>query len=740
MVTTAILSGMPQPLSPVDNPTFANLTLSDGDGISQLQIGSAGFVKYTNSTNVLEATAGDEFKVTLTNGGFRVYDTAAAIGNGDSVNILAGFSGNTITSAGQSAILSGGSAANINHIDAGAYLSVIVGGYDHGIFADALASFIGGGGHNDIESGSHAVICGGSEHTIGGNTFGHYAGIFSGTTHTNTANYSVICGGFTNAINGSGTVTNCFIGGGDGQVINGNRGFIGGGRDHLVAGEYAGIGFGQDNETTGDWATCCGGFLNIVSSLCFVGGGASNITGTAVYAAIAGGHLNEASGNYSFAAGRRAKATAQGAFALHDSTNADYTVSASDKFGASFSGGFELIGNTSITGTLAISSLTTITSTAQTSTVTTITHNSTTTGIGLSVTSSSAAMTSGRLFSSTYTASSATLAVRSSVLNFFSASRTNTATSGTLTEDYDHVRISRVNVQDGAGGTFAPSGAVLRVELTSTQTAGTLNDATNVVEIAMATGGGSGNGLDITVPAGTPTLNTGKGIFIDCNANVKAVDIDGEQTTANCVDFQCDVLTTGNIIRAYSNSADTSARALLDITNDNVAATGTIPFRIRNDSTGPTAELGAIDGCVLRLARRDTTVQADDLIGRINFYNDDATLTTQNLFATIIVTATQDITSDAAAAKLVIQTTGTTVGGSPVDALEIGNDQNMKFGRASGAAGSRAVGRGEHTSAPAGTLATGEWEISVYDNATAPVFRVRYNDGGSVKTGDLALI
>ena len=64
---------------------------------------------------------------------------------------------------------------------------------------------------------------------------------------------------------------------------------------------------------------------------------------------------------------------------------------------------------------------------------------------------------------------------------------------------------------------------------------------------------------------------------------------------------------------------------------------------------------------------------------------------------------------------------------------------NVKFGAASGAAGSRIIARGEHTSAPVGTLSAGEWELSVYDDGASPVFRIRYNDGGVEKTGNVTL-
>ena len=62
---------------------------------------------------------------------------------------------------------------------------------------------------------------------------------------------------------------------------------------------------------------------------------------------------------------------------------------------------------------------------------------------------------------------------------------------------------------------------------------------------------------------------------------------------------------------------------------------------------------------------------------------------------------------------------------------------NLRFGIASGAASSRLVGRGEHTSAPAASLATGEWEMTLYDDGVTPVVRFRYSDGGVTKTVDV---
>lgn len=53
---------------------------------------------------------------------------------------------------------------------------------------------------------------------------------------------------------------------------------------------------------------------------------------------------------------------------------------------------------------------------------------------------------------------------------------------------------------------------------------------------------------------------------------------------------------------------------------------------------------------------------------------------------------------------------------------------------------SRFIGRNRHTAAPAGSLGIYEWDMSLYHSGTAPVFRVRYNDSGTFKIFDGALV
>lgn len=59
---------------------------------------------------------------------------------------------------------------------------------------------------------------------------------------------------------------------------------------------------------------------------------------------------------------------------------------------------------------------------------------------------------------------------------------------------------------------------------------------------------------------------------------------------------------------------------------------------------------------------------------------------------------------------------------------------------AEGSGNTRVVAASEFIEAPAGELAEGQWELTVYNDGANPVFRIRYNDAGTVKTGDVAML
>ena len=99
-----------------------------------------------------------------------------------------------------------------------------------------------------------------------------------------------------------------------------------------VTADFGTVGGGRRNTASGADATVGGGYLNTASSsFAAVGGGYNNIA--VAYAATApGGAQNVASGQYSFAAGRQARALHQGAFVWADSENATFASTASDQF------------------------------------------------------------------------------------------------------------------------------------------------------------------------------------------------------------------------------------------------------------------------------------------------------------------------------------------------------------------------------------------------------------------------
>ncbi len=105
-------------------------------------------------------------------------------------------------------------------------------------------------------------------------------------------------------------------------------------------------------------------------------------------------------------------------------------------------------------------------------------------------------------------------------------------------------------------------------------------------------------------------------------------------------------------------------------------------------------ELAEITGAVLTLSRNDTSVSAADQIGRIDFGSingDDASLSTQSVYANIEVQSLNTVTTDAAAGKVIHRVTPTTVAGSPTEVfnytaatLTYAEAFNLAFGTTTG--------------------------------------------------------
>ena len=118
-------------------------------------------------------------------------------------------------------------------------------------------------------------------------------------------NWGTVCGGIGNRVN----LVGGSIGGGNSNITGGVNSTVGGGGANNASGNYSTIGGGDDNSTAGISAT------------------------------VPGGMNNSAVGNYSFAAGRRAKANFSGSFVWGDATDADVASTANNQFIIRASGG-----------------------------------------------------------------------------------------------------------------------------------------------------------------------------------------------------------------------------------------------------------------------------------------------------------------------------------------------------------------------------------------------------------------
>jgi hypothetical protein len=101
----------------------------------------------------------------------------------------------------------------------------------------------------------------------------------------------------------------------------------------------------------------------------------------------------------------------------------------------------------------------------------------------------------------------------------------------------------------------------------------------------------------------TGTSVTKAPITVNQDVDGISIDIDSEATTADVINIAPTTLTTGNVIdvadanslttgsimNAVSNSSSNAVRTLVQITNDNTAATETVPLTIQQDAA---ADLG----------------------------------------------------------------------------------------------------------------------------------------------------
>ena len=234
-----------------------------------------------------------------------------------------------IAQIGSYAMVSGGMGNNANNTS-----SAIAGGRANN--ATGVESFVGGGGVNTAGGGANAVVAGGFSNTASGTQ----ATIGGGNGNTATNTQATVGGGLTN-------------------IASGELSTVSGGQSNTASGQYSTALGGLQNSATAQQATVAGGVNNSAQGLrTTVGGGSTNIasgTGNAtiaggsdnnasgIVATIPGGLSNTAAGDYSFAAGRRAKANHNGAFVWGDQSDFDIASTATDQLTLRSVGGVRFI-------------------------------------------------------------------------------------------------------------------------------------------------------------------------------------------------------------------------------------------------------------------------------------------------------------------------------------------------------------------------------------------------------------
>lgn len=135
------------------------------------------------------------------------------------------------------------------------------------------------------------------------------------------------------------------VGGGKNNEARGMSATVSGGEANLASGFAVTVGGGTNNVAgslmagAGNFATVGGGIANTASGEHATVGGGINNTASGRRATVPGGRDNTAKGDYSFAAGRRAKADHQGAFVWGDSTDAEIHSGNDDQFIVRANGG-----------------------------------------------------------------------------------------------------------------------------------------------------------------------------------------------------------------------------------------------------------------------------------------------------------------------------------------------------------------------------------------------------------------
>ncbi|MCB9217533.1 MAG: hypothetical protein H6616_16805 [Ignavibacteria bacterium] len=273
--------------------SLTNVLVQDANGIVRTRsasslAGSSGWSLTGNSgttdgTNFLGTTDNIPFTIRVNNQrAIRIVPVTA------SPNIMAGYSGNVVSTTGTEGNVIAGGGANsepnqmIDYADYGfigggaantigysADYAVIAGGYVNEIDQEADYSFIGAGQMNEAYD-RHNVVVGGYQNKAGTND-----------NNWTDAAYASVVGGYQNQA----TAYKAFVGGGLRNIASGQRSAIVGGNNNRATQSEAFVGGGKQNEAKADGATIAGGRDNVVNGS---------------YSAIPGGRGLTLSGSNSF--------------------------------------------------------------------------------------------------------------------------------------------------------------------------------------------------------------------------------------------------------------------------------------------------------------------------------------------------------------------------------------------------------------------------------------------------------
>jgi hypothetical protein len=361
-------------------PAAAGVNLNAGGGnyigtsLNGVVIAGGGGAAGSPDTNAVRSSFG-----TISGGRRNSIATLASdatVGGGNDNDItfassstISGGSSNTINGFATNATIAGG---HLNFIQATAPYTAIGGGLANNINS-ARSGTIGGGEQNDLQGGFWGTISGGRSNSlvgasggaIGGGFLNRVGSLATGATIGGgsenevepVSRYSLISGGQSNLISDnspwvtiSGGALNrigdycarAFIGGGSENEIQpgADNAAIVGGENNLIETNanhsFIGGGLANQIQDSSDYAAIPGGtgnFIQNAADFSTIGGGRINRIGpSALYATVPGGYFNEANGQYSFAAGRQAKADHNGSFVWADSIGVDFGSTGPNQF------------------------------------------------------------------------------------------------------------------------------------------------------------------------------------------------------------------------------------------------------------------------------------------------------------------------------------------------------------------------------------------------------------------------